>query len=122
MSIRSNVDRAGLDQRVRFERNSAGQDANGFPTGTWSSLGEVWARVDATKASEVFVADAMRSVGAMTLWIRAEVQSRLRLTSADRAVWKRPGGDVTLNILDVLDQQLRGRMVAVIAQSGLNLG
>lgn len=118
MAIRSNVDSAGLDQRVEFQRKSAGQDADGFPTGGWRSLGTVWCRMDAVKAGERFVADAERAVGAMTCWIRSDVQDRLKLTTADRAVWK---GKV-FDILDIPDQQLRGRLAAVFMQAGLSDG
>ena len=118
MSIRSNVDRADLNERIEFQRSTVGQDANGFPTGGWSSLGTVWCSLDATKASERYVADAQRSVGAMTAWIRSDVHARLRLTSADRAVWR----GKTFDIIDVPDQQLRGRMTAVFLQSGLSDG
>lgn len=126
MSIRSNVDRAGLDQRVAFLRVTPGQDAGGFPTGSQRSLGEVWARVDGMKAGDRYqdpdVASGVRTVSSMTVWIRADVFTRLGLTTADKAVWKKASGDVALDILDIPDQQLRGRLIAVICRAGLNNG
>lgn len=118
MSVRANVDRSSLNERIEFQRKAAGQDADGFPTGGWSSLGTVWCSMDATKANERFVADGTRSVGAMTCWIRSDVFVRLKLTAGDRAIWK----GKTYDIQDVPDQQLRARLIAVFLETGLNLG
>lgn len=111
---------------MEFLRVAAGQDADGFPTGSQRSLGTVWARVDGTKAGDRYqdpdVASGVRTVSSMTVWIRADVFTRLGLTTADKAVWKKASGDVALDILDIPDQQLRGRLIAVVCRAGLNNG
>lgn len=118
MSIRSNVDRTALNERITIQRRSSVQDANGDITTSWSKLIEVWAKVDALKASEFHAAGATQSPGAYTVWFRADVHSRLGLTDADRFVWR---GQV-LDIKDVLDQQLRGRLVAITCRSNVANG
>lgn len=126
MSIRSNVDRAALNERVAFTRTTVGQDANGFPTNTTANLGEFWAKVDGTKAGERFqdpdVASGVRTVSSYTIWIRSEVFVGLGLTTADKLTWKKKGGDIQMDILDIPDQQMRGRLIAVICRAGLNNG
>lgn len=118
MSIRSNVDAHRLNERIEFQRIVTGQDGNGFPVETRTSLGTFWCAMDATKANERFVAAGERSVGAMTCWIRSDVQQRLSLTAGDVAIWKGKAYDIQ----DVPDQQLRGRLIAVFMQTGLNNG
>jgi SPP1 family predicted phage head-tail adaptor len=123
MSISANVDARRLTERVTFRRRSVTQDpTTGDPVTSWTSLGEVWASVDATKASERWqdphLADATQTVSDMTIWIRADVMQRLQLRESDAAIWR----DRHLDIVDVLDQQLRGRLTAVICREGLNDG
>lgn len=122
MSIRSNVDRAALNERVAFARTTVGQDANGFPVNTTTNLGEFWAKVDGTKAGERFqdpdVASGVRTVSSYTIWIRSEVFVRLALTTADKVNWK----GQAMDILDIPNQQLRGRLIAVVCRAGLNNG
>lgn len=126
MSIRSNVDRAALNERVQFMRTTVAQDANGFPTETTTSLGTFWAKVDGTKAGERFqdpdVASGVRTVSSYSVWIRSDVFVRIGLTTADKAVWKKASGDVPMDVLDIPDQQLRGRLIAVVCRTGLNNG
>lgn len=117
--IRSERSGRSLDQRVRFERLSeAGQNDTGSPIVEWRPLVECPAAVDGTKASERYVAEGTRSIGDYTVWIRADILDRFKLTPRDRIVWK---GRI-LNIIDIPDQQLRGRFIAVFANSGLNEG
>lgn len=118
MSIRSNVDARALNERVRFIRKTVDQDANGFPTQTETDLGTVWAKVDGLKASERYVAAGERAVGAVTIWVRSEVVTRLALTAADIVEWKGQRYDIE----DIPDQQLRGRLIAIFAKRGLNEG
>lgn len=119
MSIRSNVDRAALNERVTIQRRTNTQDpVTGDVTVAWTKLAEAWAKVDALKASEFHAAGGTQSPGAYTVWLRAEVQQQFRLSDADRLVWR---GQV-LDIRDVLDQQLRGRLVALTCQSNVSNG
>lgn len=119
MSIRANVDRAALNERVTFTRSSVTQNAQGDPVSTDATLGTVWARVDGMKAGERFqdpeLASGVQTVSSYTVWIRSDVFDRLALTTADRATWK---GRV-MDILDIPDQQLRGRLIAVVCREGL---
>jgi head-tail adaptor len=109
MSIRSNVDARRLDQRVVLER--AQRDANGDVAG-WAPLAPpVWASVDAEKANspEAYRADGARSPGRYVIWIRADVHQRLGLQLSDRVAWN----GLHLDIKDMPDQQLRGRLICL---------
>lgn len=120
MSIRSNVDPRRLDQRITFQRRKdpADQDEAGQPIDEWLPVVECWAAVDAEKASERILTSGQRSVAAFIFWIRADVTKRFDIQETDRIVWRDANYDVT----DVLDQQLRGRMTAVLARTGLRDG
>jgi len=122
MSIRSNVDRAALNERVAFSRATVTQNQYGDPVTTWATLGTVWAKVDGTKAGERFqdpeLAAGVQTVSSYTVWIRSDVFDRLALTPADKLTWH---GRV-MDILDIPDQQLRGRLIAVICRQGLSNG
>lgn len=108
-----------LDQQVTFERlTEVGRADTGGPVERWLPLVRCWAAVDGTKATERYAEGGERSVGAYTLWIMASVYAKHRPTPKDRITW----GDRVLDILDIPDQQLRGQLVAVFAQSGLNDG
>lgn len=121
MSIRSNVDARNLDQRVRVDRKQQVQDPNnGEMIVTWVSLGEFWASVDGTKASgaEATTVDGIRTVSDYTVWMRADLVQRLNLTVLDRLFW----AGAPYNIADMPNQQLRGRLVALIVRTGENAG
>lgn len=118
MSIRSNVDARALDQRIEFQRRVETPTGTGGTTITWTSLGKRWARVDGAKASEPYVSDGIRSPADYTFWIRADVFVRLGLVLSDRIVW----GGQPFNITDMPNQQLRGRLIAISAGTGLNDG
>lgn len=122
MSIRAHVDARRLDTRGRFERPA--RDANGDVAG-WSRLGDgdVWAAVDGMKASgaERVVTDGTRSVYGYTVWVRADVIKRLGVKVTDRFVWTW-NDDMPLDILDLPDQGLRGRLMACMCEAGVNAG
>lgn len=119
MSIRSNVDARRLDQRITFQRKTQTPDGEGGQTITWNDLVSCWAAVDGEKASgERYVENGIRSVADSTFWIRADVMTRYGITLTDRILWR----NVPYNISDMPDQQLRGRLIAVIARTGLNAG
>lgn len=122
MSIRASTSAQRLNDRVRFER--AVLDANG-DIASWTLLGECAAAVDGAKAvgPERVVADGTRSVGGYTVWVRSEIVQRWALAVADRAVWlHRPNGLVYLDIKDAPDQGLRGRLIGLVCESGVNKG
>jgi len=121
MSIRAHVDARRLDQLVRWERNFATDTASGGRSpDDWRAVATTWAAVDGAKASspEPVSDGGIRTPRAYTIWIRADVFKRFGLTALDRAIWK---GSI-MNILDMPDQGLRGRMIAVICRTGLNQG
>jgi SPP1 family predicted phage head-tail adaptor len=123
MSIRSNVDARGLNERVTLQRRSVSQDpTTGDPTTTWSDLITCWARVDGVKASdrwkEPHLADATQGVTDLTIWVRADIVQRFSVVESDRVIW----GARVLDVVDVLDQQLRGRLTALVCRLGLSNG
>jgi head-tail adaptor len=127
MSIRARINPRVLDQRVRFERlaEPATRSASGEPAAAWGHLCTCWAKVDGGKASgpEPYVGDQTLSVRDYVVWIRAEVFTQFRIRVADRLLWQRQGGDdVVLNVADIPDQGLRGRLIAVFCSDGRTQG
>lgn len=124
MSIRSNVDGRRLDQRVTFQRSVAAQDdEGGFLPADWIDLvAKCPAAVDATPLAvaraEPNFTDGIRSLSEYTIWIRADVKQRFGIGLLDRVMWQ----GQPYNIADIPDQQLRGRLVALIVSTGKNAG
>lgn len=120
MSIRANVDARRLDQRVTFQRNTPTQAASGDLVDSWGYLIECAAAVDGAKAfgAEPAIGGSTLSRSDSTVWVRADIITRFSITPADRLVFK----SKVFNIKDIPDQQLRGRMMAVICNTGLNAG
>lgn len=119
MSIRANVDRTALNERITLQRRTNTQDPDtGDISVSWAKLVEVWAKVDGQKASEVHAAGSTRGPNAYIVWVRSDVQARFRLTDTDRILWR---GSI-LDVKDVLDQQLRGRLVAISCLRGMSEG
>lgn len=118
MSVRSNVDRAGLNERISLQRKSVVLEDEGAHRDVWSELGTCWAKADAIKAGERYRDAKVTQVDGYTLWIRAEVFQHYGLTTNDRVEWR----GRFLDISDIPDQQLRGRLVALFCVGGLNNG
>lgn len=120
MSIRAHFNPRRADQRVIFERNAGTQDENGDTPADWRTLIECSAAVDGAKASspEPNVGGGIKSSRDYTVWVRADIISRFSITEVDRVNWK---GRI-LNIKDMPDQQIAGRWIAVICDSGKNAG
>lgn len=120
MSIRAQVTAARLDTRVRFERKQQTRSATGAVSEAWAPVFECWAAVDGAKASgpEPLVDGGIRTPRDYTVWVRADVIERFAITPLDRIVWK---GRV-LNIADIPDQGLRGRLMGITARAGMNQG
>jgi head-tail adaptor len=86
----------------------------------WQKVCGCFARVDGAKASgpEPVIADGTRSVRDYVFWVQADLIGRHCITVVDRLRWK---GRV-FDIADIPDQQLRGRLMTVIARTGANAG
>ena len=121
MSIRAHTNPARLDQRVTFQRKVETQDADsGNLVADWRTLITCHAAVDGGMAhpQEPDVGGGTKSRRDYTIWIRADVYQRFALTLLDRVKWN----DGIFNIKDMPNQQLRGRLIAVIVNAGLNEG
>lgn len=120
MTIRAHVNAPRLDTRVRWERNFPLDTPSGGRVADWRLLFESAAAVDGAKASgpEPLADGGIRTPRDYTVWIRADIFTRFALTPLDRGVWK---GRI-LNIADIPDQGLRGRLIAVICRAGMNAG
>jgi SPP1 family predicted phage head-tail adaptor len=123
MSIRSNVDARAFNERITIQRRTVTQHTTtGDPTTTWSDLIVCWAKVDGVKASdrwkEPHLSDATQGVSDLTIWVRADIVQRFGVVESDRVIW----GARVLDVVDVLDQQLRGRMTALICREGVSRG
>lgn len=125
MSIRSNFDPRRADQRVTFQRAARTQLTSGeLVDAPWADVKTCWAAVDGDKASEQNVDGGIRSAGGYTVWVRAEIVIENRITQIDRISWvPRPGATaVILNIVSLVDQQLRSRWMPIVCSTGLNAG
>jgi SPP1 family predicted phage head-tail adaptor len=123
MSIRSNVDGRRLDQRVTFQAKVEVQDDEGGLVDSWVDVvTNCPAAVDATPLAiaraEPNLVNGIRSLSEYTIWIRADVKERFGITVVHRAIWR----GQPYNIADIPDQQLRGRLVALIVSTGRNAG
>lgn len=119
MSIITNVRAGRLDQRIELQRKTVVQSASGNLVGTWSTLKEVWSRVDAEKSGgERYVQNGVRSPADYTFWVRSDIVIRYSLTTEDRILWK----GKLYDIRDIPDQQRRGRLIGIVAGGGLNRG
>jgi SPP1 family predicted phage head-tail adaptor len=119
MSIRANVDARRLDQRVTIQRRTLTKGATGENAETFPDLVECWAAVDGAKANaEPNLTDGIKSQADYTVWVRSDIVKRFSVTVMDRIQWK----SKVFNIKDMPDQQLRGRLIALICNTGLNAG
>lgn len=120
MSIRAHVDGRRLNQLITFERNTPTQSSTGAMIPSWATLKQVHAAVDGAKAAsaEAQIAGGIVSKADYTIWVRADVIERYSITVVDRVRWN---GKI-LNIKDIPDQQLQGRLMAMICNTGLNAG
>lgn len=118
MSIRSNVDARALDQRIELQRRTATPDPQGGELVTWVKIASCWAKVDGTAANEAAKADVILSLSAYTFWVRSDIVQRFAIVMTDRIVWN----GQAYNISDMPNQQLRGRLAALIARTGANDG
>lgn len=122
MSIRATVSAPRLNARVRWERNERVDTSSGGTRDNWRELITSHAAVDGMKANEQQIDGGIRTPKDYTVWIRADILARYRLSELDRAVWIQPTGETVLNILGIPDQGLEGRLIAVFCRAGVNQG
>jgi len=119
VSIRANVDAGRFTERVEIQRATASQDATtGAEELTWAELVTCWASVDGIPAREARAADAMQSLQDYTVWVRSDIVQRFSVTQADRIYWRYR----VLDILAIPDQQLAGRLIAILCRAGASNG
>lgn len=118
MSIRAYDNPRERDQWVVVERNTPLRQPQGSEKADWQKLAGAFMRVDGAKAGEPFVADGVRTVRGYTFWAPAVFITRHCVTTADRLRWNGRVFDIT----DLPDQQVRGRLMPVLANAGLNAG
>ncbi|MBI3150081.1 MAG: phage head closure protein [Betaproteobacteria bacterium] len=120
MSIRSNVDGRRLNERVTFQRRTLTRNGSGENIESWPDLKNCRAAVDGAKAKSIEpnLSDGIKSQADYTVWVRSDIIIRFRITVADRLSWR----GKLFNIKDIPDQQLRGRLIALICNTGLNAG
>jgi len=120
MSIRAYDNPRERDQWIQFERNEPITQPSGDTKPRWQRICGCFARVDGAKASgpEPVIADGTRSVRDYVFWVQADLIGRYCITVVDRVLWR---GRV-FDIADIPDQQLRGRLLTVIARAGANAG
>lgn len=115
VSIRSKTVAQGLDQRLTLQRPVETQDpSTGEVSVSWVTVARLWARVDGLKANERFSLSEITSNRAYTVWVRW----RDDITQKTRLLW----GSRVLEVVDVPDQQRRGRMLALFCTEGLTQG
>lgn len=114
--MRASVDARSLDQRVTFRAKVTERTSSGSMETSWSEVGTVWARMDATPARERIEAGQMHQVDAYTCWVRAEVVSRFGLNATMRAEWR----GVIYEVKEVPDNGSRGGLCGIVLQGGLS--
>lgn len=124
MSVRSRFKAQTLDDTITLQRQVAVNTGTGGRAAAWSPLVSCRARVDGAKANspEPVLGDGVRTKRGYTVWVRSDVVTRFRITPKDRVVWRTNGIERTMNILDIPDQGLRGRMMALLCEAGLVSG
>jgi SPP1 family predicted phage head-tail adaptor len=115
VSIRSKVFAQRLDQRVVLQRAVESQDpGTGEVSVSWQTVATLWASVDGLKANERYSLNEVTSNRAYTVWVRWRADIRQK----DRLVW----GSCVLEIVDVPNQQRRGRLLSLFCTEGLTEG
>ena len=73
-----------LNQRITLETQSAGTDADGGPSGTWQSLGLVWAHITPAGAGPETVGGTLAAMARYHITLRC----RDDLNVGDRLTWR----------------------------------
>ena len=72
----------------------------------------------ATELAREVARRGIRTPRDYTVWIRADVFTRYRITPLDRVRWR----ERIMNIADIPDQGQKGGLIAVICRAGMNQG
>ena len=123
MSKRVLTDARRLDQRITIQRKTTTQDpATGDLSFSWADLITCWCAIDSVKLlerhREPVQADKTQIVTDYSVWMRSDIVARFDVTGEDRIVWK----GTVLDILDIQDNQIRGRLTLFNVRKGFTDG
>lgn len=122
MARRTPVNARELDEKITFQQPTTLVDANGDRRSEWASVVECWARVDAIKLlerhREPVYGEAIQQLANYECWVRADVVKRWNIDSGFRVM--RAGH--YYDILDIVDNELRGRYTQVLLRKGAKYG
>lgn len=118
MARRTPVNARELDEKITFQRKDVVVESNGDRTPNWVSVAECWARVDAIKVlerhREPVYGQAEQLLANFECWVRADVIQRWSIDAGFRIM--RAG--YYYDILDIVDNELRGRYTQVLLRRG----
>jgi head-tail adaptor len=122
MARRTPVNARELDEKVTIQRVDIAVDAVGDRTPNWVSIVECWARVDSIKVlerhREPVYGQTVQELANYECWVRADVISRWSVTAGHRIM----RGGYYYDILDIVDNGLRGRFTQVLLRKGAKYG
>jgi head-tail adaptor len=111
-----------LNERVTIQRLTIAQNANGQVSRSWTTLITCWASVDGLKVDqsrrEQDRTDRTINMYDYTVWVRSDILTRFDLKLSDRMVWR----SKIFDIVDIPDQQLRGRLISIFVRNGATDG
>lgn len=128
MARREYTNAREFDERVTLERKTETVDAaTGHVTDVWTQVGDsFWVTVNSQKLSErlkePIVANTLQSAYDYIVRMRSEIFVRYMIVVDDRFVWPTRGITIYLDIKDILDDQLAGRITNMACRRGLNNG
>lgn len=121
MSIREAVNARELDTVIDIERNYPARSATGANIDNWRTLVRFCpAKVDGVRVRtpEPDADGGIRSLVDYEVRIRGDVFTRFSVSVLDRINWQ---GSI-MDIKDIPNQGLRGRLIGMICKAGLNRG
>lgn len=103
-----------LRHRVKIQAKTLTTDSYGGPVETWADFDTVWANIEPLQGNELVKAQAVRTETTHRITMRylSGVTPAHRITYAGRY----------FNLLSVIDPELRGRELLIMASEGLNEG
>ena len=105
--------RAGrLRHRLTLQSKTTTQDAYGAAVVSWADQGEVWGAIEPITGKEYFAQDQVQS--------EVRVRIVLRYTSGLDTTWRVKHSGLYYDIVDVIDHDLQGRMMTLMARQGVS--